>query len=67
MKYMFSVALALAAAAPAAAVTIDFTDRPFGVNPGPMVYPDATFQSVSGTIYVGAAGLDHEICPLTAS
>lgn len=65
-RTIFAGALALAASAPAAAVTIDFSDRPTGVNPSPLVYPEATFSTTTGQFFVGAAGVDDEICPLTA-
>jgi hypothetical protein len=55
------------ASAPAiAATTIDFSGFPRGEHSGTIVTPEATFASSSGDFYVGAAGLDHEICPLTS-
>jgi hypothetical protein len=66
MKFVAGAALALAAAVPAAATTIDFSDQVNGPYSGALVYPDATFTSSTGSFYIGAAGVQHEICPLTA-
>jgi len=60
-------AATLVAAVPAAATVIDFNDRPGGAQPSPFVYPEATFTSSTGQLFVGAAAIAKEICPLTAS
>lgn len=65
VKIILAGALALAAGVPAAAVVIDFSDQPNGVVAGPLVYPEATFISDTGQFFIGAAGVDDEICTLT--
>jgi len=62
-----AAAAAMTVAAPAFATTIDFSGLPIGVYNGAIVTPEATFTSSTGEFYVGAAGLDHEICPLTSA
>ena len=48
----------------ASATVISFNSFSLGAHNGPLVTPEATFTSASGTIYVGAAGISHEICAL---
>jgi hypothetical protein len=60
--------VALASATSASAVVIDFEDLDFGVQPaGPVVYPEATFTSSSGLLYVGGAGIGKDLCTYTGS
>lgn len=56
------VSAALLAAMPANATVIDFTDKPLGVTHGNIGGPYAIFLPSTGAIYVGAAGIAHEIC-----
>jgi hypothetical protein len=55
-------AMVISTAAPATTV-INFTDQTFGSHTGSLVYPEATFTSDTGYIYVGATLIEREICP----
>jgi hypothetical protein len=55
------------AGAQAFADTIDFTTLPLGPVAGDIVFPEATFSSSTGELYVGADGIDHEICAFVSS
>lgn len=50
----------------AVADTLDFSGLPLGAQGTTvLVLPNATITSFGSDIYVGAAGIDHEICALT--
>lgn len=51
----------------ASATVISFNSFSLGAHNGPLVTPEATFTSASGTIFVGAAGISHEICALNSN
>ena len=54
------------ASANASADTLDFSGFPIGpIGSTVMVLPNATITSFGSDIYVGAAGIDHEICALS--
>lgn len=61
-----SATLGLLLAAPSASAdTLDFSTFALGAQGNPvMVLSNATITSFGSDIYVGAAGLDHEICAL---
>jgi len=48
----------------AQADTLDFSGLSIGQHNSPVILPNATLHSSSGPFYVGAAGIDHEICAL---
>lgn len=54
-------ALGLSASLGAHAVLIDFSDRSFGVQgTATLIYPDATFTSSTGEVYIGGAGMSED-------
>lgn len=69
MRSSFLAALVLSLAAPVAATTtnIDFSGLPDGTQASPIVFPQATFVSSTGTFFAGASGIAKEICPLTSA
>ena len=64
----FVAAVGLSASLGAHAVLIDFSDRSFGVQGTPtLIYPDATFTSSTGEVYIGGAGVSEDFCAYDGS
>jgi len=47
--------------------TLDFSGLAIGPHLSPVVLPNASLFSATGDFYVGAAGIDHEICAFRAA
>ena len=64
----FVAALGISASLGAHAVLIDFSDRSFGVQgTATLIYPDATFTSSTGEVYIGGAGMSEDFCAYDGS
>lgn len=59
---LLATMIAVLSAGVSFADSLDFTGLPFEDNGTPIVLPLATIHGFTGHIYVGAAGIDHEIC-----